>query len=125
MKLASLYRSLSLPFARSDRYFGTYAVPADVNGDAAIDFVVPRLNNGPDGRDGTADDFTTLVTLLNTTPAGPARSASGNFLGPAARVAQARTVRRPPIGGTGGQRLAARRAGRGRGLARRLDCLIT
>ena len=62
-----------VPFARSDRYFGTHAVPADVNGDAAIDFVVPRLDNGPDGRDGTADDFTTLVTLLNTTPAGPAR----------------------------------------------------
>ena len=62
-----------MPFARSDRYFGRNAVPTDVNGDAAVDFVVPQHNNGPDDRDGTADDFTTLVTLLNTTPAGPVR----------------------------------------------------
>ena len=62
-----------VPFAGSDRYFGHGAVPANVNGDAAIDFVVPRHNNGPDRRYGTADDFTTLVTLLNTTPAGPIR----------------------------------------------------
>jgi hypothetical protein len=61
------------PFAGSDRYFGTYAVPADVNGDRVIDFVVPHRDNGPDGRFGTADDFTNLVTLLNTTPAGPRR----------------------------------------------------
>ena len=62
-----------VPFAGSDRHFGQGAVPADVNGDAAIDFVVPHGNNGPDERYGTADDFTFLVTLLNTTPAGPAR----------------------------------------------------
>ena len=37
------------PFAGSDRYFGVYAVPADVNGDAVIDFVVPRRHDGPDG----------------------------------------------------------------------------
>ena len=59
------------PFAGSDRYFGLYAVPADVNGDAVIDFVVPRRHDGPDGRPRTADDFGTLVTLVNTTPAGP------------------------------------------------------
>ena len=62
-----------VPFAGSDRYFGFNAVPADVNGDAAIDFVVPQHNDGPDRRYRTADDFTTLVTLLNTTPAGPVR----------------------------------------------------
>ena len=62
-----------VPFAGSDRYFGFNAVPADVNGDAAIDFVVPQVSEGPDRRYGTADDFTMLVTLLNTTPAGPVR----------------------------------------------------
>ena len=62
-----------VPFAGSDHYFGFNAVPADVNGDAAIDFVVPQHNDGPDRRYRTADDFTTLVTLLNTTPAGPVR----------------------------------------------------
>ena len=61
------------PFAGSDRHFGSYAVPADVNGDTVIDFVVPHHHNGPDHRYNTADDFTTLVTLLNTTPLGPAR----------------------------------------------------
>ena len=61
------------PFAGAERYFGYYAQPADVNGDTVIDFVVPRHHNGPDGRYDTADDFTTLVTLLNTTPVGPAR----------------------------------------------------
>ena len=61
------------PFARSDRYFGLYAVPADVNGDATIDFVVPRRHVGPDNQARTADDFSTLLTLVNTTPAGPAR----------------------------------------------------
>ena len=44
-------------------------VPADVNGDGAIDFVVPYPDAGRDGRHGTADDATMLVTLLNTTPA--------------------------------------------------------
>ena len=68
------FRPMSpVPFAGSDRYFGYGAVPADVNGDAAIDFVVPQHNSGPDERYDTADDFTTLVTLLNTTPAGPVR----------------------------------------------------
>ncbi|MCY4057334.1 MAG: VCBS repeat-containing protein [Gammaproteobacteria bacterium] len=61
------------PFAGSDREFGTYAVPADVNGDTVIDFVVPVHHNGPDNRYSTEDDFTTLVTLLNTTPPGPVR----------------------------------------------------
>ena len=35
-----------VPFAGSDRYFGSNAVPADVNGDAAIDFVVPHHGDG-------------------------------------------------------------------------------
>ena len=68
------FRAMSpVPFAGSDRFFGYDAVTADVNGDGAIDFVVPRRNNGRDQEYGTADDFTMLVTLLNTTPAGPAR----------------------------------------------------
>ena len=62
-----------VPFVGSSRYFGGGAVPADVNGDGAIDFVVPYHNEGPDREFGTADDFAMLVTLLNTTPAGPAR----------------------------------------------------
>ena len=61
------------PFAGSDRYFGLYAVPADVNGDGMIDFVVPQRYDGPDDQPRTADDFGTLVTLLNTTPAGSIR----------------------------------------------------
>ena len=72
------FRAMSpVPFAGSDRYFGGGAVPADVNGDAAIDFVVPQGDDGPDGRYGTADDFTTLVTLLNTTPAGSVHCGPG------------------------------------------------
>ncbi|MCY4509248.1 MAG: FG-GAP-like repeat-containing protein, partial [Acidobacteria bacterium] len=63
----------AVPFTGSTPYFGAGAVPADVNGDTAIDFVVPYRDNGLDGRFGTADDFTMLVTLLNTTPAGPFR----------------------------------------------------
>ena len=52
------FRAMSpVPFAGSDRHFGGGAVPADVNGDAAMDFVVPQGDR--------------LVTLLNTTPAGP------------------------------------------------------
>ena len=36
------------PFGGSDdTYEGLYAVPADVNGDAVIDFVVPRRHDGP------------------------------------------------------------------------------
>ena len=68
------FRAISpVPFAGSAPYFGAHAVPADVNGDEAIDFVVPYREDGPDGSLGTADDFTMLVTLLNTTPAGPLR----------------------------------------------------
>ena len=68
------FRAMSpVPFAGSDRYFGWDAVPADVNGDGAIDFVLPWHNNGPDGRYGTEDDLSELLTLLNTTPAGPDR----------------------------------------------------
>ena len=62
-----------VPFTGSDRHFGHSAVPIDVNGDSAIDFVMPLRDDGPDRRHGTADDFTTLLTLLNTTPAGPVR----------------------------------------------------
>ena len=61
------------PFAGSDRYYGLYAVPADVNGDTVIDFVVPRRHDGRDGRARTADDFGSLLVLLNTTSAGPVR----------------------------------------------------
>ena len=50
-------------------------MPAELNGDAAIDFVLPWHDNGPDERHGTADDFTALLTLLNTTPPGPIRCA--------------------------------------------------
>ena len=70
----SRFRAMSPEsFAGSDHYFGRHAVPAEINGDAAIDFVVPHHDDGPDDQHGTADDFTTLVTLLNTTPPGPAR----------------------------------------------------
>ena len=61
------------PFTGGDRHFGFEAVPLDVNGDGAVDFVVPRRGNGPDGRYGTDDDYTTFVTLLNTTPLRPIR----------------------------------------------------
>ena len=64
-----------VPFAGSDRYFGHGAVPADVNGDGAIDFVVSYTIDGPDREYGTPDDSTMLVTLLNTTPSGPIRCA--------------------------------------------------
>ena len=60
-------------FTGSARAFGLSAVPADVDGDTVIDFVVPHGTSGPDRRYGTADDFTILVTLLNTTPVGPLR----------------------------------------------------
>ena len=56
-----------------DHYLGAHIVPADVNGDGAIDFVVPQRDYGPDGWSRSEDDFTILVTLLNTTPAGPVR----------------------------------------------------
>ncbi len=63
------------PFAGSDRDFGYFAVPMHADDDRVIDFVVPQHHNGPDGNYGTDDDFTTLVTLVNTTPAGPIRCA--------------------------------------------------
>ena len=81
-----------VPFAGSDDYFGVNAVPADVNGDAAIDFVVPYPDAGPDGQDGTADDFTMLVTLLNTTPPGPIRCADPANRPPAAGTLPNRTL---------------------------------
>ena len=62
------------PFtAPAGGYFGLYAVPADVDGDALIDFVAPQRHDGPDGIPRTEDDFTTLLTLLNATPVGPVR----------------------------------------------------
>ncbi len=68
------FRAMSpVPFTGSDPDFGRNGMPADVNGDAAIDFVFPRLHWGADGHHGTADDFTALVTLVNTTPPGPLR----------------------------------------------------
>ena len=68
------FRAMSpVPFAGSADHFGVQAVPADVNGDGAIDFVVPYPDAGLDGRYGTVDDATMLVTLLNTTPPGPIR----------------------------------------------------
>ena len=68
------FRAMSpVPFTGSDRVFGLGAVPADVDGDTVIDFVVPHGTSGPDRRYDTADDFTILVTLLNTTPVAPLR----------------------------------------------------
>ena len=67
-----------VPFVGSARYFGSGAVAADVNGDGAVDFVVPHPHEGPDREYGTADDFAMLVTLLNTTPAGPGRCGAMN-----------------------------------------------
>ena len=61
------------PFAGDDEYFGRHAVSADVNGDAVIDFVVPHHNEGPDEEWGTDDDFTTFITLVNTTSPQPVR----------------------------------------------------
>ena len=72
-----------VPFAGSSRFFGYRAVPADVNGDGAIDFVIPQRDRGPDREYGTADDSTVLVTLLNTTPSGPIRCADPSNRPPA------------------------------------------
>jgi len=78
------FRAMSpVPFVGSSRNFGFGAVPADVNGDGAIDFVFPRPHNGPDHEHGTADDFAMLVTLLNTTPSGPIRCADPSNRPPA------------------------------------------
>ena len=64
-----------VPFGGSDRHFGQFAVPIDVNGDRAIDFVIAQRDRGPDRQYDTPDDSTILVTLLNTTPPGPIRCA--------------------------------------------------
>ena len=53
-------------------------MPADVNGDGAIDFVVPYPNDGPDRERGTGDDSAVLMTLLNTASAGPGRCGAVN-----------------------------------------------
>ena len=55
---------------------GSYQVPADVNGDGVTDLVFPQRNAGPDDLYDTDDDSTRFLTLLNTTPAGPARCSS-------------------------------------------------
>ncbi len=52
-----------------------YAVPADLNRDAMIDFVVAERDDGPDGRARTDDDFSIFWTHLNTTPPGAIRCA--------------------------------------------------
>ncbi len=78
------FRAMSpVPFVGSSRYFGVGAVSADVNGDGAVDFVVPHDNSGPDQEYGTADDFAMLVTLLNTTPPGPVRCGDPSNRAPA------------------------------------------
>jgi hypothetical protein len=61
------------PFAGSDHYFGYNLAPADLNGDAVVDFVLPQHNNGPDDLYGTADDFVRFLVLLNATPVGSIR----------------------------------------------------
>ena len=61
------------PFTGGDRHFGYFAAPVDANGDGVVDFVVPQHDNGPDGEWRTGDDFTTLVTLVNTTADRPIR----------------------------------------------------
>ena len=63
------FRALSLEAPLEGRLIA----PADLNGDAVIDFVFPQHDNGPDRRYRTADDFVTFVAFLNTTPAGPIR----------------------------------------------------
>ena len=67
-----------------------YAVPADLNGDGMIDFVVAERDDGPDGRARTDDDFSIFRTHLNTTPAGPARC-GGRANRPPAAVGTCRT----------------------------------
>ena len=76
-------------FAASDDYFGVHAVPVDANGDGLIDVVGPVYNPGPDHRHGTRDDFTNLVTLLNTTGHRPVRC---DGTGEAERVGSPRTA---------------------------------
>lgn len=59
------------PFEGSEGDFGYFAVPVPAAGDQVIDFVVPQHHDGPDTSYGTEDDFTRLVTLLNTTRPSP------------------------------------------------------
>ena len=87
------------PFTGGDGDFGWFAVPVHADGDEVVDFVVPQHHDGPDGRYGTEDDYTSLVTLLNTTPAGSIRCAD--------------PVNRPPV--------AAGPAGPDNGTARHVD----
>ena len=51
-----------VPFAGSSRSFGALAMPADVNDDTVVDFVVPHHHWGLDDRLATPDDWTTPVT---------------------------------------------------------------
>ena len=60
-------------FASGEDAFGYGAMPIDANGDGAIDFVVTEPGPGGDGIWETNDDSARLVTLLNTTVAGPVR----------------------------------------------------
>ena len=62
------------PFIESEEpWFGHRAVPADVNGDGVIDFVLPLRDDGPDDVWGNDDDVSVLMTLLNSTPLRPIR----------------------------------------------------
>ena len=81
---------------RRERDFGWFTVPLHPDDDAAVDFVVPQHHDGPDGRYGTADDFTTLITLLNTTPDGPVRCVAANRAPMPARTLRDRAL--PPKG---------------------------
>ena len=60
-------------FVSGDESFGYGAMPIDANGDGAVDFVASEPGPGADGTWETDDDSARLVTLLNTTPAGPVR----------------------------------------------------
>ena len=50
-----------------------YAMPADLDNDGLVDFVVSERDDGPDGKPRTEDDFSTFVAHLNTTAPGPTR----------------------------------------------------
>ena len=60
-------------FVSGDESFGYGAMPIDANGDGSVDFVASEPGPGADGTWETDDDSAQLVTLLNTTPAGPVR----------------------------------------------------
>ena len=61
------FRPAPDPFASADRYFGSNAAPADVNGDGAVDFVEVEIDEGPDRVIHTMDDAGVFATLVNTT----------------------------------------------------------